>query len=108
MRVFIDSFRKYLVSSYAQVLTQYTDQTKRVNLVLSQKSKRTVVLPASRSISSIHHVTIIKLEFKLRKDKKSLASEHLIIWLRRINLLSSKLNQSGIPEFASRRYLSGC
>ena len=25
--VFIDSFRKYLVSSYAQVLTQYTDQT---------------------------------------------------------------------------------
>ena len=27
VRVFIDSFRKYLVSSYAQVLTQYTDQT---------------------------------------------------------------------------------
>ena len=27
VRVFIDAFRKYLASSYAQELTQYTDQT---------------------------------------------------------------------------------
>lgn len=91
VRVFIDAFRKYLVSSYAQVLTQYTDQT--IQFGPEQKVK-----PDSR-ITSIKVDIIdtprpnIKLEFKLRKDKKSGEWKAFDMVAEGISLLSSKQSE---------------
>ncbi len=66
---FIQSFERYLVTSYAQALTLYTDQT-----VEFEPEKP---VPSDRRIIGIKVDIIdapapnIKVEFKLRKDKKS-------------------------------------
>ncbi len=106
VRVFIDAFRKYLVSSYAQVLTQYTDQT----IEFGPEPK---VKPESR-ITSIKVDIIdtprpnIKLEFKLRKDKKSGEWKAFDMVAEGISLLSSKqsewntkIRQEGILQVAA-------
>ncbi|MDL5026323.1 phospholipid-binding protein MlaC [Vibrio satsumensis] len=103
--VFIDSFRKYLVSSYAQVLTQYTDQT----IEFGPEPK----IKADSRITSIKVDIIdtprpnIKLEFKLRKDKKSGEWKAFDMVAEGISLLSSKqsewntkIRQEGILQVA--------
>ncbi|WP_206355586.1 ABC transporter substrate-binding protein [Vibrio maerlii] len=66
---FIESFERYLVTSYAQALTLYTNQT------IEFEPEKPV--PADRRIIGIKVDIIdapapnIKLEFKLRKNKKS-------------------------------------
>ncbi|PMF20066.1 toluene tolerance protein [Vibrio splendidus] len=103
--VFIDAFRKYLVSSYAQVLTQYTDQT----IEFGPKPK----IKADSRITSIKVSIIdtprpnIKLEFKLRKDKKSGEWKAFDMVAEGISLLSSKqsewntkIRQEGILQVA--------
>ncbi|PHN88063.1 toluene tolerance protein [Vibrio splendidus] len=105
VRVFIDSFRKYLVSSYAQVLTQYTDQT----IQFGPEPK----IKADSRITSIKVDIIdtprpnIKLEFKLRKDKKSGEWKAFDMVAEGISLLSSKqsewntkIRQEGILQVA--------
>ncbi|MFB9216755.1 phospholipid-binding protein MlaC [Vibrio sinaloensis] len=102
---FITSFRAYLVTSYAQVLTQYTDQ----NVEFGPEPK----LNAKKSITSIKVDIIdsprpnIKLEFKLRKDKKSGEWKAFDMIAEGISLLSSKqsewsgkLRQEGILAVA--------
>ena len=104
--VFIDSFRKYLVSSYAQVLTQYTDQT----IEFGPEPK----IKADSRITSIKVDIIdtprpnIKLEFKLRKDKKSGEWKAFDMVAEGISLLSSKqsewntkIRQEGILQVAA-------
>lgn len=65
--VFIKAFRKYLVASYAQVLTQYTDQS----IEFGPKP----VIDGDQRITGVKVDIIdtprpnIKLEFKLRKEK---------------------------------------
>ncbi|WP_299687552.1 phospholipid-binding protein MlaC [uncultured Vibrio sp.] len=89
--VFIDAFRKYLVSSYAQVLTQYTDQT----IKFGPEPK----IKADSRITSIKVDIIdtprpnIKLEFKLRKDKKSGEWKAFDMVAEGISLLSSKQSE---------------
>lgn len=103
--VFIDAFREYLVSSYAQVLTQYTDQT-------IQFGPEPNIKPDSR-ITSIKVDIIdsprpnIKLEFKLRKDKSSGEWSAFDMIAEGISMLSSKqsewsgkLRQEGILAVA--------
>ena len=91
VRVFIDAFRKYLVSSYAQVLTQYTDQT----IEFGPEPK----IKADSRITNIKVDIIdtprpnIKLEFKLRKDKKSGEWEAFDMVAEGISLLSSKQSE---------------
>ena len=91
VRVFIDSFRKYLVSSYAQVLTQYTDQT----IQFGPEPR----IKADSRITSIKVDIIdtprpnIKLEFKLRKDKKSGEWKAFDMVAEGISLLSSKQSE---------------
>lgn len=91
VRVFIGAFREYLVSSYAQVLTQYTDQT-------IQFGPEPKVKPESR-ITSIKVDIIdaprpnIKLEFKLRKDKKTGEWKAFDMVAEGISLLSSKQSE---------------
>lgn len=91
VRVFIDAFRKYLVSSYAQVLTQYSDQ-------MIQFGPEPKIKSDSR-ITSIKVDIIdaprpnIKLEFKLRKNKKSGEWKAFDMVAEGISLLSSKQSE---------------
>jgi phospholipid transport system substrate-binding protein len=102
---FITSFRAYLVSSYAQVLTQYTDQ----NIAFGPEPK----LDPKKSITGIKVEILdsprpnIKLEFKLRKDKKTGEWQAFDMIAEGISLLSSKqsewsgkLRQEGILAVA--------
>jgi phospholipid transport system substrate-binding protein len=98
---FIHSFRAYLVTSYAQVLTQYTDQ----EVAFEPEPK----LDAGKSITGIKVEIIdsprpnIKLEFKLRKDKKTgewkafdMIAEGISLLSSKQSEWSSKLRQDGI------------
>jgi len=102
---FIVAFRSYLVTSYAQVLTQYTDQT----IEFGPEPK----LNSNKSITSIKVDIVdsprpnIKLEFKLRRDKKSGEWQAFDMIAEGISLLSSKqsewstkLRQEGILSVA--------
>ena len=102
---FIQSFRSYLVTSYAQVLTQYTDQ----NIAFGPEPK----LDPKKSITGIKVEILdsprpnIKLEFKLRKDKKTGEWKAFDMIAEGISLLSSKqsewngkLRQEGILAVA--------
>ncbi|EEX95247.1 hypothetical protein VIOR3934_09480 [Vibrio orientalis CIP 102891 = ATCC 33934] len=102
---FIVAFRSYLVSSYAQVLTQYTDQTiefgpePKLNPKKSITGVKVDIVDAPRPN--------IKLEFKLRKDKKSGEWQVFDMSAEGISLLSSKqsewngkLRQEGILAVA--------
>ena len=88
---FIVAFRAYLVSSYAQVLTQYTDQT----IEFGPEPK----LDPKKSITSIKVDIVdtprpnIKLEFKLRRDKKSGEWQAFDMIAEGISLLSSKQSE---------------
>jgi phospholipid transport system substrate-binding protein len=103
---FIGAFRSYLVASYAQVLTQYSDQT----IQFAPEPK----LDPKKSITSVKVDIIdsprpnIKLEFKLRKDKKSGEWQAFDMIAEGISLLSSKqsewsgkLRQEGILAVAA-------
>ncbi|WP_341662644.1 phospholipid-binding protein MlaC [Vibrio sp.] len=102
---FIVAFRTYLVSSYAQVLTQYTDQ----KIEFGPEPK----IDASKAITGVKVDIIdtprpnIKLEFKLRKNKKTGEWKAFDIIAEGISLLSSKqsewstqLRQDGILAVA--------
>lgn len=88
---FITAFRAYLVTSYAQVLTQYTDQ----QIEFGPEPK----LDPSKRITSIKVDIIdaprpnIKLEFKLRKDKKTGDWLAFDMVAEGISLLSSKQSE---------------
>lgn len=105
VRTFIKAFHGYLISSYAQVLTQYTDQT----IQFGPEPK----LNAKKNITSIKVDIVdsprpnIKLEFKLRRDKKSGEWQAFDMIAEGISLLSSKqsewsskLRQEGILSVA--------
>ncbi|MGF1721529.1 phospholipid-binding protein MlaC [Vibrio kyushuensis] len=89
--VFMQAFRKYLVTSYAQVLTQYTNQT----IELGPEPR----LEAGKRITTIKVDIIdaprpnIKLEFKLRKDKKTGEWAAFDLIAEGISLLSSKQSE---------------
>ncbi len=88
---FIDAFRSYLVASYAQVLTQYSDQ----KIEFGPEPK----LGPSDRITSVKVDIIdaprpnIKLEFKLRKDNNSGEWEAFDMIAEGISLLSSKQSE---------------
>lgn len=102
---FIVAFRAYLVTSYAQVLTQYTDQT----IEFGPEPK----LDPKKSITGIKVDIVdtprpnIKLEFKLRRDKNTGEWQAFDMIAEGISLLSSKqsewatkLRQEGILSVA--------
>lgn len=105
VQAFIDAFEQYLITSYAQVLTLYSDQT--VEFEPARK------IPANKRITAIK-VTIhdapgpdIKLEFKLRKNKKTGEWLAFDMVAEGISLLSSKqsewngqIRKEGIPAIS--------
>ncbi|MDF2156001.1 phospholipid-binding protein MlaC [Vibrio sp. CAU 1672] len=88
---FIKAFRAYLVTSYAQVLTQYSDQLIEFG--------PEPLLDDSRRITSIRVEIVdaprpnIKLEFKLRKDNKTGEWLAFDMVAEGISLLSSKQSE---------------
>ncbi|MGF1700043.1 phospholipid-binding protein MlaC [Photobacterium makurazakiensis] len=88
---FVAAFSDYLVASYAQVLTQYTDQDIRVE---SAKS-----VPADRSIVSVRVDILdtkrppIRLDFKLRKNKKSNEWQGFDMVAEGVSMISTKQSE---------------
>ncbi|WP_394249431.1 ABC transporter substrate-binding protein [Vibrio profundi] len=89
--VFIESFRGYLVTSYAQVLTQYTDQTIEFGPEPTVKANSRITSVKVDIIDSPR--PNIKLEFKLRKDKKTGEWKAFDMVAEGISLLSSKQSE---------------
>lgn len=103
--VFIDAFRAYIVASYAQVLTQYTDQTIEFEPEGRVDDSRTITGVKLEIIDSPK--PNIKIEFKLRKDKSSGEWSAFDMIAEGISMLSSKqsewsgkLRQEGILAVA--------
>ncbi|MGC9422082.1 MULTISPECIES: MlaC/ttg2D family ABC transporter substrate-binding protein [Vibrio] len=101
---FIHAFRAYLVSSYAQVLTQYSDQ----EIVFGPET----AIPDDRRIASIKVEIIdtprpnINLEFKLRKEKDGnwkafdMVAEGISLLSSKQSEWSGKIRQEGILAVA--------
>ncbi|UTV28054.1 phospholipid-binding protein MlaC [Photobacterium atrarenae] len=88
---FVNAFTDYLVASYAQVLTQYTDQDIRIE---SAKS-----VPADRTIVSVRVDILddkrppIRLDFKLRKNKKSNEWQAYDMVAEGVSMISTKQSE---------------
>lgn len=90
---FVDAFRHYLVTSYAQVLTLYSDQTVRFE-------PKTKLDPSKRNYSVKLDVVDtprpdIKVEFKLRINKKTGEWLAFDMVAEGVSLLSSKQSEWG-------------
>lgn len=88
---FVTAFRGYLVSSYAQVLTLYTDQK-----IVLEKSK---AIPEKKSIISVRVDILdsarptVKVDFKLRKNKKTSEWQAFDMVAEGVSLLSTKQSE---------------
>ncbi|WP_390903519.1 phospholipid-binding protein MlaC [Vibrio paucivorans] len=105
VETFIIAFRKYLVASFAQVLTQYTDQV----IEFGPEPK----LDPKKRITGIKVEIVdtprpnIKLEFKLRKNKNTgewaafdMIAEGISLLSSKQSEWSSKLRQEGLVSVA--------
>ena len=88
---FVAAFTDYLVASYAQVLTQYTDQDIEIE---SPKS-----IPANRSVVSVRVDIVdtkrppIRLDFKLRKNKKTGEWQGFDMVAEGVSMISTKQSE---------------
>ncbi|MGF1692793.1 phospholipid-binding protein MlaC [Photobacterium kagoshimensis] len=88
---FVDAFTEYLVASYAQVLTQYTDQQIRIEPAKA--------VPADRTIVSVRVDIIdkqrppIRLDFKLRKNKKTNEWQGYDMVAEGVSMISTKQSE---------------
>ncbi|MFC1234777.1 ABC transporter substrate-binding protein [Vibrio sp. F74] len=93
VKEFVVAFREYLVTSYAQVLTLYSDQ------IVQFEPKKAV--DANKRITSVKVDVVdaprpdIRLEFKLRKNKKTGEWLAFDIVAEGVSLLSSKQSEWG-------------
>ena len=88
---FTDAFAEYLLSLYAQILVQYTDQ--------SVKIEQAKPIEANRSILSVGVDIInkqrppIKLDFKLRKNKKTSEWQAFDLQVEGVSMLDTKSSE---------------
>ncbi|UXI02794.1 phospholipid-binding protein MlaC [Photobacterium sp. TY1-4] len=88
---FVNAFTDYLVASYAQVLTQYTDQDIRIES--PQK------IPAGRTIVSVRVDILggsrppIRLDFKLRKNEKTSEWQAYDMVAEGVSMISTKQSE---------------
>ncbi|MBL4829694.1 MAG: phospholipid-binding protein MlaC [Aliivibrio sp.] len=85
---FVTAFRAYLISSYAQVLTQYSDQQIKFNPHKAVSSKKSILTVRLEIVDSDR--PNIKIAFKLRKNKKNGQWQGYDIIAEGVSLLSSK------------------
>lgn len=88
---FIHAFRGYLVTSYAQVLTQYTGQEVKFGPEPKIDNKMSIIGVKVTIMDSPR--PNINLEFKLRKDKKTGEWKAFDMIAEGISLLSSKQSE---------------
>lgn len=88
---FIKAFRAYLVTSYAQVLTQYTDQEVKFGPEPKIDDKTSIIGVKVTIMDSPR--PNINLQFKLRKDKKTGEWKAFDMIAEGISLLSSKQSE---------------
>lgn len=88
---FVVAFREYLVASYAQVLTLYTDQK-----ITLEKAKK---IPEGKKIISVRVDILdsarptVKVDFKLRKNKKTGEWQAFDMVAEGVSLLSTKQSE---------------
>ncbi|ACH66751.1 phospholipid-binding protein MlaC [Aliivibrio fischeri] len=88
---FVTAFRDYLVASYAQVLTLYTDQK-----IVLEKAKK---IPEGKRIISVRVDILdsarptVKVDFKLRKNKKTGEWQAFDMVAEGVSLLSTKQSE---------------
>lgn len=88
---FVVAFREYLVASYAQVLTLYTDQE-----ITLEKAK---AIPKGKKIISVRVDILdsarptVKVDFKLRKNKKTEEWQAFDMVAEGVSLLSTKQSE---------------
>ncbi|MGR5178218.1 ABC transporter substrate-binding protein [Vibrio parahaemolyticus] len=88
---FAKAFRAYLVTSYAQVLTQYSDQDIQFGPEPVMDDQTTIIGVRVTILDSPR--PNINLEFKLRKDKKTSEWKAFDMIAEGISLLSSKQSE---------------
>ncbi|MBY6196945.1 phospholipid-binding protein MlaC [Vibrio hangzhouensis] len=88
---FATAFRAYLVTSYAQVLTQYSDQDIQFGPEPVMDDQTTIIGVRVTILDSPR--PNINLEFKLRKDKKTSEWKAFDMIAEGISLLSSKQSE---------------
>jgi len=91
VKVFVAAFREYLIASYAQVLTQYSDQSIEFSPERAIDPERRVISISVEIIDSPS--PNIKLDFKLRKDKKTGHWAAFDMVAEGVSLLSSKQSE---------------
>jgi phospholipid transport system substrate-binding protein len=88
---FVAAFTDYLVASYAQVLTQYTDQDIKI--------EPPKAIPADRTIVSVRVDIVdtkrppIRLDFKLRKNKKTNEWQGFDMVAEGVSMISTKQSE---------------
>ncbi|CAG21551.1 phospholipid-binding protein MlaC [Photobacterium profundum] len=88
---FVDAFTDYLVASYAQVLTQYTNQDIKI--------EPPKAIPADRTIVSVRIDIVdskrppIRLDFKLRKNKKTNEWQGFDMVAEGVSMISTKQSE---------------
>ncbi|PQJ67952.1 phospholipid-binding protein MlaC [Photobacterium angustum] len=88
---FTEAFTEYLVASYAQVLTQYTDQKIQIEPAKA--------VPADRSIVSVRVDIVdnqrppIRLDFKLRLNKKTKEWQGFDMVAEGVSMISTKQSE---------------
>ncbi|KLV06191.1 toluene tolerance protein [Photobacterium aquae] len=88
---FVAAFTEYLVASYAQVLTQYTDQDIKIE---SAKA-----VPADRKVVSVRVDILdnqrppIRLDFKLRKNSKTSQWQAFDMVAEGVSMISTKQSE---------------
>ncbi|MGF1763965.1 phospholipid-binding protein MlaC [Aliivibrio kagoshimensis] len=85
---FVNAFKAYLISSYAQVLTQYSDQQIKFDPAKKVSDKKSITTVRLEIVDS--NRPNIKIAFKLRKNKKNGQWQGYDIIAEGVSLLSSK------------------
>lgn len=106
VKAFVDAFHDYLITSYAQVLTLYSDQTVEFEPKKPLESGKRIISVKVEIIDAPR--PNVKLEFKLREDKKSSDWYAFDMIAEGISLLSSKQSEwstkirtEGIPAVSA-------
>ncbi len=85
---FVSAFKAYLISSYAQVLTQYSDQQIKFDPAKKVSDKKSITTVRLEIVDT--NRPNIKIAFKLRKNKKNGQWQGYDIIAEGVSLLSSK------------------
>ena len=104
---FFDAFGQFIEQSYAQILTQYTDQKIEIESAKPTDGKSIVTIRVT--VISTNNAPPIKLDFKWRKNSRTgewqaydMAAENVSMVATKQNEWSSILRQQGIDALTAQ------